>query len=105
MYVVRSRCATLDYTVSILPVYCVSFIVMALNTMLSAYMYSAECYNHATVISVLRSIVVNAAAILFLPRLFSAEAVWVTFAIYEAIVLVVAVVLLKHSEWNGIVFK
>lgn len=47
----------------------------------------------------------NTAVILILPRLFGAEAVWLTFATYEAIVLVVAVVIVKHSERNGIVFK
>ena len=97
--------ATLDYTVSILPMYCVGFIVMALNTMLSAYLYSTERSFQSSVISVLRSIVVNAAVTLLLPRLFGAEAVWVTFAVYEAIVLVVAVALVKHSERNGIVFR
>lgn len=97
--------ATLDYTVKILPMYCIGFFVMALNTMLSAYLYSTERSNHAIVISVLRSIVVNATVILLLPKLFGAETVWLTFAVYEAIVLVVAVALLKHSERNGIVFK
>lgn len=97
--------STLDYTVSVLPMYCIGFIVMALNTMLSAYLYSTERSNHATVISVLRSIVVNAAVILLLPRLFGAASVWLTFAVYEAIVLVVAVVLVKRSERNGIIFK
>jgi len=97
--------STLDYTVSILPVYCVGFIVMAFNAILFAYLYSTERSNYATVISVLRSIVVNTAVILILPRLFGAESVWLTFAVYEAIVLVVAVVLVKRSERNGIIFK
>ena len=97
--------STLDYTVSILPVYCVGFIVMAFNAILSAYLYSTERSNYATVISVLRSIVVNTAVILILPRLFGAESVWLTFAVYEAIVLVVATLLVKHSERDGIVFK
>ena len=97
--------STLDYTVSVLPMYCIGFIVMALNTMLSAYLYSTERSNYATVISVLRSIAVNAAVILILPRLFGAASVWLTFAVYEAIVLVVAVVIVKHSERNGIIFK
>lgn len=96
---------TLEYTVRIIPMYSIGFIVMAFNTMISAYLYSTERSYHSTIISVLRSIVVNAAVILLLPRMFGAESVWLTFAVYEAIVLIVAVILLKHSERNGIVFK
>ena len=97
--------ATLDYTVSIIPMYSIGFIVMALNAMISAYLYSTERCFQASNISTLRSIIVNAAVILLLPRIFGANAVWFTFAVYEAIVLIIAVVLLKHSEKNGIIFK
>lgn len=96
---------TVDYTVKVIPMYSIGFIVMAFNTMISAYLYSTERSYHSTVISVLRSIVVNAAVILLLPRVFGAGSVWITFAVYEAIVLIVAFILLKHSERNGIVFK
>ena len=73
--------------------------------MISAYLYSTEHSFQATIISFLRSIIVNAAVILLLPRILGGNAVWFTFAVYEAIVLIIAVVLLKHSEKNGIIFK
>lgn len=43
--------------------------------------------------------------IMLLPEIFGADIVWFTFGIYEAVVLVFAVLLLKHSERQGIVFK
>jgi len=97
--------ATLEYTLQVMPLYSAGFIVMSFNVMISAYLYSTERSMQSTIISILRSLVVNAAVILLLPELFGAEAVWITFAVYEAIVLVVAVVLLKYSERNGVVFK
>lgn len=97
--------ATLEYAVRIMPVYSVGFIVMGFNTMISAYLYSTERSLQSTVISVLRSVSVNAVIILILPAIFGSNVVWITFAIYEAVVLIAAVALLKHSERNGIVFK
>lgn len=97
--------ATIDYTVQIIPQYSLGFIFMALNTMISAYMYSTERSSQATVISVLRSISVNAIIILLIPRIFGGSAVWFTFACYETIVLVVAASLLKRSERHGIIYK
>ena len=93
------------YTVKIIPMYSIGFIVMAFNSMISAYLYSTERSYHSTIISVLCSIVVNAPVILLWPRLFGAESILLTFAIREAIVLIVSVILLKHSERNGIIFK
>ena len=75
--------------------YSIGFVVMAFNTMISAYLYSTERSYHSTVISVLRSIIVNAAVTLLLPRLFGAGSVWITFAVYEAVVLIVAFILLS----------
>lgn len=96
---------TLEYIVQVMPMYAVGFIVMAFNVLICSYLYSTERSTQSTIISFLRSIVINTAVILLLPELFGAEAVWITFAVYEAIVLVIAVVLTKHSERNGIVFK
>ncbi|MCM1430733.1 MAG: hypothetical protein NC125_04885 [Muribaculaceae bacterium] len=48
---------------------------------------------------------VSAAVILLVPAVFGADSVWLTFGIYELVVAVISVVLLKVSERNGIVFK
>lgn len=96
---------TLEYTLKVLPLYSWGFIIMAFNVMISAYLYSTERSTQAVIINFLRSIVINAGIILTLPKIAGANIIWFTFGIYEIIVLVIAIALLKHSERNGIVFK
>lgn len=97
--------ATLAYTETAMPIYSLGFLVMAFNTMISAYLYSTKRTKQADVINVLRSFIVNSVVILLTPVLFGGESVWFAFAVYEAIVLLVAVVLLRRSERNGIVYR
>lgn len=95
---------TLEYVLKVMPIYSLGFIVSSFNVMITSYLYSTERSRQSSVISFLRSLVVNTAVILGLPRIFGANAIWATFAVYEAIVLVVAFALLRHTERNGIVF-
>ena len=88
---------TLKYILRVLPQFAVGFIVMALNVLLSSYFYSTERTMQAICISILRSIIVNAAVIMILPYIFGESIIWFTLLIYEAIVLVVALALLKQS--------
>ena len=88
-----------------MPKFAWGFVMMAFNVMISAYLYSTERSAYATVLNFLRSIVVSVLVIMLLPEIFGADIVWFTFGIYEAVVLVFAVLLLKHSERQGIVFK
>ena len=96
---------TLDYTVASMPKYAWGFSVMALNTIISAYLYSTKRSTQAIVMNVLRSFVFDIAVIVVLPEIFGPEIIWHTFGIFEAMVLAAAVVLLKSSEKNGVVFK
>ena len=96
---------TLEYTLQAMPKFAWGFVMMAFNVMISAYLYSTERSAYATVLNFLRSIVVSVLVIMLLPEIFGADIVWFTFGIYEAVVLVFAVLLLKHSERQGIVFK
>ena len=96
---------TQEYILKVLPQFAVGFIAMALNVMISSYLYSTERTVQAISISILRSIVVNAVVILILPYIFGEGIIWLTLLIYEMIVFVVALVLLKQSEKNGITFK
>ena len=100
-----SDAATTEYVVQIYPMFSLGFIVMAINVMISAYLYSTERSALSTGISLLRSVVLNSAIILILPRIFGDGAIWLSMFTYETIVLVIAAVLLKHSERNGIQFK
>ena len=93
---------TLEFTVWALPQYAWGFIVMALNTMISSYLYSTKRSRQAILINTLRSFVVDTLVILLLPTLFGPRIIWYTFGIYEGLVLIVAWILLKRSERNGI---
>ena len=96
---------TLQFTVESMPKYAWGFSVMALNTIISAYLYSTKRSVQAIIMNVLRSFVFNLTVIILLPEIFGAEAVWYTFGVYEAMVLAVAVTLLRRSERNGVVFR
>lgn len=96
---------TLEYTLKVMPLYSWGFIVMSFNVMISAYLYSTERSVYAIILNVLRSIVINSAVIMLLPTILGANIVWFSFGIYEAIILIFAVFLLKHSERNGITFR
>lgn len=96
---------TLAYTVSEMPVYAFSFVFMALNTIISAYLYSTKRTQAAVTLNILRSFVFTMAAILLLPRFFGTGIVWYTAAIYEAASLLAAVALVWWTERNGIVYR
>ena len=78
---------------------------MAINVMISSYLYSTERSGSALCISVLRSLVMNVAVILILPKFFGEGIIWFSLLIYEAIVLIIAITLLKRSEKDGLQFK
>ena len=108
----RSICAmfgtdaeTLAFTIQSMPRYAWGFIVAGLNILISAYLYSTKRSKREIILNFMRSLVVNMVVILGLPVLLGGGIVWYTFGIYESVVLVLAVVLLKHSERNGIVYQ
>lgn len=96
---------TLEYATASMPKYAWGFSVTALNMMISACLYSTKRSRQAIIMNVLRSFVFNILTIVLLPALFGAEAIWFTMGVYELLVLAAAVVLLKNSEKNGIVFR
>lgn len=97
--------ATLQFTVKSMPHYAWGFVVMSVNVMISAYLYSTKRSREAIIINVLRSFAVNSLVILALPAIFGASVVWYTFGIYEILVLIVAVILLRNTERNGIIYR
>lgn len=80
-------------------------VIGSINTMLSAYFYSTKRSGQAIALNTVRSLVMNSLVITFLPKIFGAAIVWHTFGIYEILVLVVALILKKASERNGIIYK
>lgn len=95
---------TLAFTLASMPKYAWGFSVMALNTMISAYLYSTKRSRQAIIMNILRSFVFDLAAIILLPVFFAPDVIWHSFGIYELMVLLVAVILLRRSEKNGVVF-
>lgn len=85
--------------------YCWSFIVGSVNTMISAYFYSTKRSGQAIVLNMVRSLVMNSLIITLLPMVFGKAIVWHTFGIYEILVLMIAVLLKKISERNGIAYS
>lgn len=96
---------TTEYVATALPQFAVGFIITAVNVMISAYLYSTERSALSTSISILRSLIINSAVILILPHIFGNGAIWFSLLVYEAIVLVIASILLRRSERNGIQFQ
>lgn len=89
---------TLLFTVQSMPLYAWGFIVMSFNTIISAYLYSTTRTKQAVIINTLRSLIVNTLVIRILPAIFGSGIIWFTFGIYEAIVLVIAVLLVRQAE-------
>ena len=96
---------TLEYTLYYLPQYAWAFVVVGLNTMISAYLYSTERSGYAIPLNICRALAFNTLIIRGLPALVGESIIWYTYGIAEGAVLVLAVILLKISERNGIVFK
>lgn len=96
---------TLAFTTAHMLPYSWGFVVMSLNTMISAYLYSTKRTQEAIAVNVLRSFVLNTAFILLLPALFGSGMIFYTFGLYELAVLFVAILLLKRSEKGGIVYR
>lgn len=90
--------ATVAFAVSAMPQYAWGFVPMAVNTMISAYLYSTKRSRQAIAINLLRCFVVNTLVILGLPRLVGSGVIWFTFGIYEALCAAAALALLSRSE-------
>lgn len=84
--------------------YCWGFVVGSVNTIISAYFYSTRRSGQAIALNIVRSLVMNSLVITVLPVVFGNAVVWHTFGIYEALVLVIAVLMKRLSERNGIAY-
>jgi Na+-driven multidrug efflux pump len=96
---------TLDFAVKHIPQYCWGFVIESMNLLYSAYFYSTKRTKEAFIMGVLRSFVFNTLVITLLPKIFGGEAIWFAFGVYEFMVFLTAIILLKRSEKNGIVWR
>ncbi|MDR2044414.1 MAG: polysaccharide biosynthesis C-terminal domain-containing protein [Clostridium sp.] len=88
-----------------LPKFGWAFLPVALNLMIGSYLYSTKRTAQAIVLMFCRCIAFNSVLILFLPRLLGSEMIWYTAGFAELSSFLIGVVLLKHSERNGVVFR
>jgi len=96
---------TAALVVDVMPKYGWGFIFMALNTIVSAYMYSTKRTPYAVALNLVRSFIFTTLIIFIIPLIFGSGVIWFTFGIYEALSFIFAIILLKASERNGIEFK
>lgn len=96
---------TTDFAVTHMWEYCWGFIIASVNTLLSAYFYSTKRSKQAIILNTVRSLIFNTAVITLLPKILGEIIIWHTFGIYEIFVMLVAIILLKISERNGIIYK
>jgi Na+-driven multidrug efflux pump len=72
---------------------------------ISAYLYSTKRTNYAIMQNLFRSFVFTITIIFALPAIFGSGVIWYTFGIYESFSFIVALILLKVSERNGVIYK
>ena len=90
---------------SALPKYCLNYVFPASTAVIASYLFSTKRTQYAIPINVCRSIVFNFACINFLPLVFGYDFVWYTVTVSECICMVIAMVLRRVSERNGIVYR
>lgn len=95
--------ATRSMTLYAMPQYVLGFVLEAPTVVIASYLYSTTRTKGALLIHFCRSFVVNSAVILLLPRLCGPDSIWITFAVYESLALLLAVLTLKRADRNGAV--
>lgn len=94
-----------DIAAAALPRFAWSFLFISLNLMISAYLYSTKRTVQAVIIAVFRCIILNSACILILSAAFGGAIVWFTPGIAEAAAFVIALILWKRSEKDGMILS
>ena len=88
-----------------LPKYCLNYVFAASTVVIASYLFSTKWTPYAITINACRSIVFNFICINFLPLIFGYDFIWYTVTIAEGICFVIAIILRKVSERNGIVYR
>jgi len=83
---------------SVLPVFAASFIPMAVNLVITAYLYSVRKNLYADIIALSRGVFVKAVAIFLLPQIAGAGTVWGAPLAAELITLIVAILFLQRES-------
>lgn len=95
--------ATMNSVIAQMPKYLVAFVFQSVTVVISSYLYSTTKTGGALVVNTLRSFVVNTLVILLMPVVFGSEALWYAFAVYEGIMMVIALIVRKFADRNGVI--
>lgn len=93
---------TLTFAVHVFPMFACHFVFMSLNIINSAYLYTTKRTSAAIICNVFRSFIFSSAVIIVFPLIFGANMIWFTVAIYEAFSLILAFIIKRRTEKNGI---
>lgn len=94
-----------EIAVQAIPQYCWAFIFASLNTILSTYLYSTKRTKESVLLNILRGIIFTPFCIVGLSLLTKGAIIWYTVGIAELITFVSALIIVKHSEKNGVRFE
>ena len=97
--------AAVEIVAQSLPKYCLNYVFAASSAVIASYLFSTKRTPYAVLLNVCRSMVLNFLCINILPLVFGEGFVWYTVAVAEAICLIIALVLWKISERQGIIYK
>jgi len=96
---------TSEFIIVVLPKYAWGFVPMALNTIISSYLYSTKRTIASVVANICRSFLFTFPVVFLLPTLFGASVIWFAFGICECFSLVISILCLILSERKGIVYR
>lgn len=81
------------------------FLPQSIIAIISTYLYSTTRTKYSTIINTLCGFIVNIIVLIIMPMIFGGESIWICFFIYESIVLIIAIILRRVADKNGIILK
>ncbi len=98
IYISGGEAGLLEYSVHVLRVYSISFLIAGYNIVTSGFLVALEKPVGAIAISLLRSIVVLACSLFVLTAVFGGEGIWWATTLTEGICLVISLLVLRSVE-------
>lgn len=97
--------SAVDIVIDAMPKYCLNFVFATTSVVIASYLFSTKRTKYAVILNVCRSILFNYLCITFLPTVIGDFFVWYSIGVAEFICLLIAIILWKFSERNGIIYK
>lgn len=81
------------------------FLPQSINAIISTYLYSTTRTKYSMIINIFSSFVVNVIILIFIPMIFGGNSIWMCFFIYQSIILIIAIILRRLADKNGMILK